>query len=173
METGTAPRIDTHRYFVVDEERSREFERVWGAAPGILGYLREINNIPIAKRYIFASFAFFLVGGAFALLMRTQLAVPENDFLDPRTYNQLFTMHGTTMMFLFVIPFIEAVANYFLMLGTRPPFPHDDARALDLHLGRALHSRASSSAWRRRVGSPRPARNREFSPGSGWTSGTA
>src|SRR5690606_40472553 len=118
METGTAPRFDTHRYFVVDEERSREFERVWGAAGGILGYLRVINNIPIAQRYIFASFAFFLVGGAFALLMRTQLAVPENDFLDPRTYNQLFTMHGTTMMFLFVIPFIEAAANSLL-----PPTP--------------------------------------------------
>src|SRR5690606_30458177 len=102
------------------------FEELWAAAPPPAGFLREINNIPIAKRYIFASFAFFLIGGAFALAMRTQLAVPHNDFLDARTYNQFFTMHGTTMMFLFVIPFIEAVANYFLplLLGARDlPFP--------------------------------------------------
>ena len=55
METGTAPRVDTHRYFVVDEDRSQAFERVWGAGKGVIGYLKEINNIPIAQRYIFAS----------------------------------------------------------------------------------------------------------------------
>jgi cytochrome c oxidase subunit I+III len=102
------------------------FVRVWSEPPGILGWLREINNIPIATRYMAVGFLFFLAGGVQALLLRIQLGTPENTFLDPQTYNQIFTMHGTTMMFLFVIPFIEALANYILplMVGTRDlPFP--------------------------------------------------
>jgi cytochrome c oxidase subunit I+III len=103
-----------------------DFQRVWGEPRGLIGYLRTINNIPIARRYMITAFAFFLAGGVQALLMRIQLGTPENTFLDAETYNQLFTMHGTTMMFLFVIPFIEAIANYLLplLLGTRDlPFP--------------------------------------------------
>ena len=102
------------------------FVRVWSTPPGILGWLREINNIPIATRYMATAFVFFLIGGVQALLLRIQLGTPENTFLDAQTYNQIFTMHGTTMMFLFVIPFLEALANYMvpLMLGTRDlPFP--------------------------------------------------
>jgi cytochrome c oxidase subunit I+III len=102
------------------------FVRVWSAPPGLLGWLREINNIPIATRYMATAFVFFLAGGIQALLLRIQLGTPENTFLDAQTYNQIFTMHGTTMMFLFVIPFIEALANYVvpLILGTRDlPFP--------------------------------------------------
>ncbi|MDQ4079485.1 MAG: cytochrome c oxidase subunit I [Gemmatimonadota bacterium] len=107
-------------------DESHPFVRVWSAPPGILGWIREINNIPIATRYMATAFLFFLVGGVQALLLRIQLGTPENTFLDAQTYNQIFTMHGTTMMFLFVIPFIEALANYVLplMLGTRDlPFP--------------------------------------------------
>ena len=80
----------------------------------------------MAQRYLVAAFGFFLLGGVQALVLRLQLARPDNRLLDADTYNQLFTMHGTTMMFLFVIPFIEALANYVLplMLGTRDlPFP--------------------------------------------------
>jgi cytochrome c oxidase subunit I+III len=102
------------------------FVRVWSQPPGVLGWLREINNIPIATRYMATAFVFFLAGGIQALLLRIQLGTPENTFLDAQTYNQIFTMHGTTMMFLFVIPFIEALANYILplMVGTRDlPFP--------------------------------------------------
>ena len=69
---------------------------------------------------------FFLLGGVQALLLRIQLGTPENTFLDPATYNHIFTMHGTTMMFLFVIPFLEAIANYMmpLLLGARDlPYP--------------------------------------------------
>jgi cytochrome c oxidase subunit I+III len=102
------------------------FVRVWSEPPGLIGWLREINNIPIATRYMATAFLFFLAGGIQALLLRVQLGTPENTFLDARTYNQIFTMHGTTMMFLFVIPFIEALANYIvpLVLGARDlPFP--------------------------------------------------
>ena len=107
-------------------DESHPFVRVWSAPPGMLGWIREINNIPIATRYMATAFLFFLVGGVQALLLRIQLGTPENTFLDAQTYNQIFTMHGTTMMFLFVIPFIEALANYVLplMIGTRDlPFP--------------------------------------------------
>ncbi|HEX7120166.1 MAG TPA: cbb3-type cytochrome c oxidase subunit I [Longimicrobiales bacterium] len=173
METGAAPRTETHRYFEVDDARSRAFEQVWSAAPPPFSYLKEINNIPIAKRYIFASFAFFFIAGAFALLMRTQLAVPENDFLDPQTYNQFFTMHGTTMMFLFVIPFIEAVANYFLplQLGARDlPFPRMTTLALWTYIWGGLFifvsflfGVAPEGGWFAYV----PLSNREFLPGLG------
>ncbi len=107
-------------------QRAREFAATWEGPTGFLGIFRVIDNIPIANRYMVTSFAFFLVGGLLALLMRVQLARPENGFVDAATYNQLFTMHGTTMIFLFVVPFIEAFANYLIPLlnGTRDlPFP--------------------------------------------------
>ena len=64
--------------------------------------------------------------------MRTQLAVPENDFIGPNLYNQLFTMHGTVMMFLFAVPVVEAMGVLLLpnMLGARDlPFPRLSAYA--------------------------------------------
>src|SRR5688500_20406306 len=102
------------------------FQETWDQPKGIIGFFRTIDNIPISLRYMVTSFAFLVACGVTALLMRIQLARPENAFVDAQTYNQLFTMHGTTMMFLFVIPFIEAFANYLIPLlnGTRDlPFP--------------------------------------------------
>jgi cytochrome c oxidase subunit I+III len=107
-------------------EQVERFNRTWSDPRHFIGRLRTVNNIPIAERYMIAGFCFFLVGGVLGVLMRIQLGSPENTFLDAQTYNQIFTMHGTTMMFLFVIPFIEALANYILplLLGTRDmPFP--------------------------------------------------
>lgn len=106
--------------------RKREFNLTWEPPRGILGMFQVIDNIPIAVRYMATSFVFFLAGGVLALMMRLQLARPGNQVLDPETYNQFFTMHGTTMMFLFVIPFLEAFANYLIPLlnGARDlPFP--------------------------------------------------
>ncbi len=102
------------------------FDETWAQPKGFIGFLATIDNIPIAVRYMVTSFAFFLAGGILALMMRVQLSRPENGFVDPATYNQLFTMHGTTMMFLFIIPFLEAFSNYLIPLlnGTRDlPFP--------------------------------------------------
>ena len=104
----------------------QSFDETWDQPKGLLGFFATIDNIPIAVRYMVTSFAFFIIGGMLALVMRVQLARPEHGVVDPQTYNQLFTMHGTTMMFLFVIPFIEAFANYLIPLlnGTRDlPFP--------------------------------------------------
>jgi cytochrome c oxidase subunit I len=71
--------------------------------------------------YLFTTAFFFLLGGVEALLMRIQLGSPDNTFLDPTTYNQLFTMHGTTMIFLVVVPIFAGFANYVvpLMIGAR------------------------------------------------------
>src|SRR5438046_4223476 len=75
----------------------------------------------IALRYIVTAFIFFLGAGVLALMMRLQLAKPGNHVLGPDKYNQFFTVHGTTMMFLFAVPVMEGVALYLvpLMVGTR------------------------------------------------------
>src|SRR5690606_32124176 len=89
--------------------------------PGVLGWFGVVNHKQVGLRYIATAFAFFLAGGVAALLMRTQLAVPENEFLDADTYNELFTLHGTTMMFLFAVPIAEGLGAYIvpLMIGAR------------------------------------------------------
>jgi cytochrome c oxidase subunit 1 len=99
----------------------RVLEQTWGDKPGLWGRLTSVNHKTIGKRFIVTAFAFFILGGILSLLMRIQLARPENHFLGPDLYNQIFTMHGTTMMFLFAVPIMEAMAVYLvpLMLGTR------------------------------------------------------
>lgn len=104
-----------------DQELHRKLESRWCAAPGILGWLATTNHKTIALRYIVTAFIFFGFAGILALLMRIQLALPESHFLSPDRYNQFFSTHGTTMMFLFAVPIMEAFAVYVvpLMLGTR------------------------------------------------------
>ncbi len=153
--------------------RRAAFERVWTDPPGWLGALRTINNVPIAHRYMVTAFAFFLVGGILGLLLRVQLGTPESTYLDAVTYNQIFTMHGTTMMFLFVIPFIEALATYVLplQLGTRDlPFPRLTALSYWTYLfgGIFLYSSflfglAPDGGWFAYV----PLTGKTFSPGLG------
>lgn len=99
--------------------------KVW-AAPKGLSAVTAVNNTEIGLWYTIATFLFLLFGGILALMMRYQLAVPNNDFLGPEAYNQIFTMHGSVMMFLVAVPFLEAVAIYLLpqFLGARDlPFP--------------------------------------------------
>src|SRR3712207_4074702 len=96
-------------------------ERTWAPGPGLRGWLMSTDHKSVAKRYVATAFVFFLLGGIEALVMRAQLSRPEAGLVDPELYNQLFTMHGTTMMFLFGVPVQLAVAIYLvpLMLGTR------------------------------------------------------
>ncbi|MFP5260604.1 MAG: cytochrome c oxidase subunit I [Blastocatellia bacterium] len=104
-----------------EERERRKLEETWRTPPGLLGWFMTTNHKSIAKRYIVTAFIFFLLGGLEAAAMRLQLSRPENRFLGPDLYNQIFSMHGTTMMFLFAVPIMEAMGLYFvpLMIGTR------------------------------------------------------
>jgi len=96
------------------------------AMPRRFGFVKEVNNSHIGLLYIATGFLFFIGAGVLALLMRIQLAWPGMTFLDATAYNQVFTMHGTVMMFLFAVPIVEAFAVLLLpaMLGARDmPFP--------------------------------------------------
>ena len=89
-------------------------------------YWSAVNNTEVGLWYTSTAFLFFLFGGALALIMRLQLAVPENDLVSADLYNQIFTMHGSVMMFLFAVPIFEAFSIMVLpeMLGARDlPFP--------------------------------------------------
>jgi cytochrome c oxidase subunit I+III len=89
-------------------------------------YWSAVNNSQVGLWYTLVAFTFFLFGGVLALIMRLQLAIPQNDWLDPDQYNQIFTMHGTVMMFLFAVPILEAISILLLppMLCARDlPFP--------------------------------------------------
>jgi cytochrome c oxidase subunit I+III len=108
-----------------------QLRRIW-ALPRGLRLLTEYNNNFIGLLYVGTAFLFFVLAGMLALLMRSQLAVPENDLVGPELYNQLFTMHGTIMMFLFAVPAVEAMGILLLpnMLGARDmPFPRLSAYA--------------------------------------------
>lgn len=93
----------------------------WTREPGLIGWLSSNDHKEIGRRYIATALVFLALGGVLALLMRLQLARPESGLISPDRYNQIFTMHGTTMMFLFAVPVMQAVAVYVipLMLGTR------------------------------------------------------
>jgi cytochrome c oxidase subunit 1 len=95
--------------------------RTWGGPRGWWGALSTVDHKIIGRRYIVTAFVFLALGGVLALAMRLQLASPEARLISPDRYNQLFTMHGSNMMFLFAVPVMEAMAVYLvpLMVGTR------------------------------------------------------
>ncbi len=97
-----------------------DLARLFSTPPG-LGRLAAVNHSVIGRRFILVSILFFIIGGLLAMLLRAQLAIPGNEFLDADAYNQIFTMHGTVMMFLFAIPLIEGLSLYFIpkYLGAR------------------------------------------------------
>jgi cytochrome c oxidase subunit I len=86
-----------------------------------IDWVTTTDHKKIGILYLVTTFVFFLLGGVEALLMRVQLGAPNNTFLTPEHYNELFTMHGTTMIFLFVVPVMAGFGNYFLplMIGAR------------------------------------------------------
>ena len=117
------------------------FESVWGPWPGLIGAAGSVNHTSVGRRFIVTALVFFALAGLMAMLLRTQLAVPDNDFLDHETYNALFTMHGTAMMFLFAVPIGEGLAIYLIpkMIGARDQvFPRLGAFAYWCYLFGAL-----------------------------------
>ncbi len=118
-----------------------QLDRVWRNKRGITGWLSVTTHQQIGMRYIVTAFIFLLLGGIEALVMRLQLAVPDNTLLGSSRYNQIFTMHGTTMMFLFAVPVMEGMGVYLvpLMLGTRNvAFPRLNAFGYWIYLGGGL-----------------------------------
>src|SRR5215213_5823699 len=91
------------------------------APRGWLSWLTTTDHKKIGILYLCATFLFFILGGVEALVIRLQLAQPDNTLVSPETYNGLVTMHGTTMIFLFVVPLIAGFGNYLvpLMIGAR------------------------------------------------------
>ena len=133
-----------------------ELARIWGNLPG-LGSLSAVNHTSVGLRFMVTGIVFFLIGGVLAMLIRTQLALPDQRLIGPELYNQLFTMHGTLMMFLFAIPVLEGLAMYLIpkMIGTRDlAFPRLGAFGYYCYLFGGIIL-CSSLLWR-------------MAPSSGW-----
>ncbi|MEC7793465.1 MAG: cytochrome c oxidase subunit I [Pseudomonadota bacterium] len=127
--TGPYPPTDAMLAEPVPDEVQRAQEdrlrKVWKTPKG-WRYWSAVNNSEVGKWYCMTALAFLLLAGVMALLIRVQLAVPENDLISADRFNQLFTMHGSAMMFLFAVPMFEAISILLLpgMLGARDmPFP--------------------------------------------------
>ncbi len=104
-----------------DSPLAGDLTRIWETAPGVRGWFTTVDHKIIGKRYLVTAFAFLLLGGLEALGLRAQLAQPGQHLLGPEAYNQLFTMHGVTMIFLYALPVLSGFSNYLwpLMLGSR------------------------------------------------------
>jgi cytochrome c oxidase subunit I len=140
----------------------------------ITSWITTVDHKRIGILYIGTSLAFFAIAGLLALLMRAQLATPEESFITKNSYNELFTFHGTAMIFLFIVPFWAGLANYLvpLMIGARDmAFPRLNALSYWLYVFGGLvlllsfmsSGGASKSGW---YGYP-PLSENFFSPGSG------
>ncbi|MFZ2050236.1 MAG: cytochrome c oxidase subunit I [Solirubrobacteraceae bacterium] len=139
---------------------------------GWMSWITTTDHKKIGIMYLVTTFVFFILGGTEALLMRLQLGAPENTLINPQTYNELFTMHGSTMIFLFVVPVWAGLANYFLplMIGARDmAFPRLNALSYWLLLAGGIVFYASvfwtppSAGW---VSYP-PLSSIAFSPSGG------
>ncbi|MBB4052993.1 cytochrome c oxidase subunit I+III [Devosia subaequoris] len=98
----------------------KQLDAIWRTPPG-LARLSSVNHTILGKRFMALALLFFAIGGLLSMLIRAQLATPNSAFIGPELYNQIFTMHGTVMMFLFAIPMFEGFAIYMLpkLLGAR------------------------------------------------------
>ena len=151
---------------------SARLNHIWTARPGVAGWLTTTDHKRIGLLYLFASLVLFVAGGVEALLMRTQLIRPDNGLIGPSAYDELFTLHGITMIFFFVIPISTgAFGNYLLplMIGARDmAFPRLNALSFWIFLASGLFvytslaiGEAPNAGWFNYV----PLANAQFSPG--------
>jgi cytochrome c oxidase subunit I len=115
-----------------------QLARTWGDAPGLWGFLTTVDHKRIAARYILTVVALMFLAGMLALDMRLQLSQPDMTRMGPQLYNESFTLHGSTMLFLVSVPVMEAMAIWLvpLMLGQRAlAFPRLAAFSYWLYLG--------------------------------------
>ena len=104
-----------------DSPLARKLQRLWETKPGLIGWLSTVDHKEIGIRYLVTAFAFLLLGGVEALVVRLQLAQPNESLVTPTVYNQLFSMHGVTMIFLYALPVLSGFSNFLwpLILGSR------------------------------------------------------
>ena len=149
-------------------------DRIWSERPGLLGWLTTTDHKRIGIMYFFTALAFFGAGGVEALLIRTQLVGPHQHLLSPQAYDEVFTMHGITMIFLFVIPMTTgAFGNYLipLMIGARDmAFPRMNAVSYWIYLCSGIfmyvglvQGHAPNAGWFDYV----PLASKHFDPGNG------
>ncbi len=99
----------------------KRLTRIWSDPPNIIGVLGTIDHKKLGKRYLATAMVFLLMGGVDALLMRAQLTIPNEHFLSPEAYEQIMTLHGTTMIFWFAQPILSGFAVFLfpLLIGAR------------------------------------------------------
>src|SRR5947199_183068 len=133
MATLVTPRAQRHNELL---------DRIWSERSGLVGWLTTTDHKRIGIMYFFTSLAFFAAGGVEALLIRTQLIGPNQHVLSPQAFDEAFTMHGVTMIFLFVIPMTTgAFGNYLLplMIGARDmAFPRMNALSYWIYVASGL-----------------------------------
>ena len=123
---------------VVDAPRLR---RSWAEPAGLVAWFATVDHKRIGTRYMATALVFFFLGGLEAAALRAQLARPEERLLSPEAYDQLFSMHGLTMIFLFATPMLSGFGNYFvpLQIGARDmAFPKLNALGYWIFLGAGL-----------------------------------
>src|SRR6266540_5717310 len=105
----------------MDVPIERRLEHLWEEPPGLGTWLGTVDHKRIGKRYVYTAFGFFLVAGIEALFIRAQLARPDESLVGPQVFNELFSMHGITMIFFFVTPMLFGFGNFFvpLLIGAR------------------------------------------------------
>jgi cytochrome c oxidase subunit I+III len=155
----------------VTPDLTRRLARIWEDPPGLLGFLGTVDHKKIGIRYIVTAFAFLILGGIEAGIMRVQLAEADLSLLTPEQYNELFSMHGITMIFLYAGPVLSGFSNYLwpLLFGARDmAFPRVNALSYWIFLLAGLFLYASflvgaapNDGWFGYV----PYANRTFNPG--------
>jgi cytochrome c oxidase subunit I len=118
LEEHRVPDIEVSGY---DSAVAARLQKLWESKPGIIGWLSSVDHKEIGIRYIVTAFLFMIAGGIEALVMRVQLAQPNQTLLTPEQYNELFTMHGSTMILWYAFPVLTGFSVYLqpLVLGTR------------------------------------------------------
>ena len=150
---------------------ARSLERIWATKPGLLGWISTVDHKEIGIRYIVTAFVFLIAGGLEALILRVQLARPNQALLTPEQYDELFSMHGITMIFLYASPVLSGFSNYLfpLVLGARDmAFPRLNAFSYWVYLAAGLFiyssllvAAAPNDGWFNYV----PYALREYNPG--------
>jgi cytochrome c oxidase subunit I len=146
-------------------------QQIWERSPGLIGWIGDVDHKEIGKRYIVTAFAFLLLGGIEAMVMRWQLAGPNRHLLSPEAYDQLFTMHGVSMIFLYAAPILSGFSNFLwpLLLGSRDmAFPRLNALSYWIYLAAGIFlyagfvvGRGPDDGWFNYV----PYASRAFNPG--------